>query len=308
MNDPCIALVGGAGFIGNQLARLIVGRAIKVKILDSLRLNNGHALLELANNPLFEFVYGDARNERTVRDFLDDDNVQGVCAMQGLVGIDECKSDTALSYELNVYSNQVIMRARRKDIPLVFCSTCCCYGEQDGVIKESNTLRGKSVYAQHKIMAEQEVLAEENTIVYRFTTAINQSAAFRLNLMPNSLMYDGVWRGEIDVYQADVIRNFIAVEDMASALFYGVWCSGRMKDRIYNVGAFELTKRELAEKISVLTGCRVNYRDDGYVDPDSRKNSIDCSLMKSTGWAPWWGANMVMQNLHRSTILLKGAR
>ena len=53
-----ILVTGGAGYIGSVLTRLLLTEGYAVRVLDDLRFG-GDSLVELLNNPVFEFMRGD---------------------------------------------------------------------------------------------------------------------------------------------------------------------------------------------------------------------------------------------------------
>jgi len=68
-----ILISGGAGYIGSVLVRLLLNSGYKVRVIDNLRFG-GEAIVDLLNNPNFEFVKGDTRNDDDLRKA-----VQGFC-------------------------------------------------------------------------------------------------------------------------------------------------------------------------------------------------------------------------------------
>ena len=56
-----ILVTGGAGYIGSVLVRQLLEKGYYVRVLDSLNFG-GESLVELFNNPNFEFQKGDIRN------------------------------------------------------------------------------------------------------------------------------------------------------------------------------------------------------------------------------------------------------
>ena len=66
-----VLVAGGAGYIGSVLVRLLLKQNYKVRVLDSL-LFGGESIVELLNDPDFEFIKGDVRDENIVKIALKD--------------------------------------------------------------------------------------------------------------------------------------------------------------------------------------------------------------------------------------------
>ena len=62
-------VTGAAGYIGSILCEHLLDAGHEVLALDSLQFGGG-TLFQFAHNPRFDFVRGDARDERVVREAL----------------------------------------------------------------------------------------------------------------------------------------------------------------------------------------------------------------------------------------------
>ena len=72
-----------------------------------------------------------------------------------------------------------------------------------------------------------------------------------------------------------------------------------MNGRAYNVGheSMNKTKRELAEKVSELTGCYLHFNDIRN-DPDKRNYSVSFKRIQEAGFTPAIGWNDGLLALH----------
>ena len=66
-----VLVTGGAGYLGCVLTRHLLSQEYRVTVLDSLIYHqNQTGLLQYCYHEKFEFVYGDARDEATLRPLL----------------------------------------------------------------------------------------------------------------------------------------------------------------------------------------------------------------------------------------------
>ena len=61
-----ILLTGGAGYLGSVLSEALLAAGHQVTVLDNLS-HGEQSLFHLCANPRFDFVFGDARDERVVK-------------------------------------------------------------------------------------------------------------------------------------------------------------------------------------------------------------------------------------------------
>ena len=66
-----VLLVGGAGYVGNVMARRMLAAGWDVTVLDRLIFDHGSAIAPLLENPGFTFVHGDLRDESAVERSLE---------------------------------------------------------------------------------------------------------------------------------------------------------------------------------------------------------------------------------------------
>ena len=64
-----VLVTGGAGYIGSILCEHLLDAGYGVVVLDNLMYGQ-HSLFHFCNNPNFEFVYGDARDEKLLRSLV----------------------------------------------------------------------------------------------------------------------------------------------------------------------------------------------------------------------------------------------
>jgi len=120
-------VTGGAGFIGSNMARFLLEKGIKVRILDNFETGKHENLTEIAN--MIELVEGDIRDKATVDRAVD--GAQVVYHLAALGSVPRSIKDPATTHDVNVSGIFNILQASRmaKVERLVFASSSSVYGE-----------------------------------------------------------------------------------------------------------------------------------------------------------------------------------
>ena len=281
-----ILVTGGGGYVGNVLCRYLLDKGYKVVCLDNFHKGQCDAIIPLATNPDFEFIYGDVTVSEHINKAMQD--CDAVIHLAAIVGFPACQAQPSLADAVNIEGAMNVINARNlisKDIPIVYASTGSVYGKVEGICTEESPLNAVSQYGVNKRKAEQMMSEEDNTVSFRFATGFGVSPCMRVNLLVNDFVYQALTNGILTIFQADFRRTFIHVRDMAKAFTMGFERSGIWSHKVYNCGANHLnwTKRELAEYVKQETGCFVHYEEIG-TDSDQRDYSVDYSKLENEGF------------------------
>lgn len=273
-------ITGVGGFIGNVLARDLLALGYQVRGLDNFHRGNCDGLIPLISNPHFEFVKGDVTNPADVENALR--GVDGVFHLAAIVGNPATMKNPTLAEAVNVQGTKNIANLKSPEQRLVFCSTECVYGESPDY-RENSTPLPTSLYAKHKLAAENEILNcdSKNSVIFRFGAAMGLSITPRINLLVNTLCYEALTNKNLVIFEADVTRNLISVKDMSRSLIFAM--ENNMSGQIYNAASCKCTKRTVAEYIQFKTDCHVFYGDFNK-DPDKRDKPLDCYKLKKEGF------------------------
>lgn len=149
-------ITGGAGFIGsNIVAYLLKHGAKKVRVLDNLLTGRGENLEEFKDNPRFEFLQGDIRNQKDCMEACKEIDI--ISHQAALVSIPRSVKDPATTNEVNAggFVN-MLMAARDSGIDrVIFASSSSVYGDDPGLPKvEGKIGRQISPYAVSKYINE----------------------------------------------------------------------------------------------------------------------------------------------------------
>jgi nucleoside-diphosphate-sugar epimerase len=262
-------VTGGAGYIGSVLVPLLLDNGYNVRVLDNL-MYGGSSLLPAVRNPNFEFVCGDVRDLRVVRDAAKGCEV--VIHLAAIVGFPACRRHPELATSVNVKGTEVVAQALGHDRLVLFGSTGSNYGALvDEICTEETPLNPASLYGKTKTSAEEYIREHCDTIAYRFATAFGVSPRMRLDLLVNEFVYTALKMRYLVIYEAHFMRTFIHVHDIARSFIFGIDNADRMRGQIYNVGSEDMnySKKELCEMIRDRTDCYLHYADVGE-DADKR--------------------------------------
>lgn len=247
-----VLVTGGAGYLGSVLTRHLLNRGYRVTVLDSLIYHqNQTSLLQYCYHENFEFVYGDARDETTLRRLLANHDV--IIPLAAIVGAPACDRDPRLAQSVNLGTIELLNLLRYPTQLVIYPSTNSGYGTKNDNIPctEDTPLEPISLYGTTKIRAEKLLLDSQNVISLRLATLFGVSQRMRLDLLVNNFTYRAVRDRFLVLYEAHFKRGYLHVEDAARAFCHCIEHFADMQGEAYNVGLEEanLSKLELAEKI-----------------------------------------------------------
>jgi len=280
-----VLVTGGAGYIGSILCEYLLGAGCHVTILDNLHYREG-SLFHLCAHPAFEFVRGDARDERVMRELLGP--ADAIIPLAAIVGAPACDRDPLLAETTNLGAIQLLNRLRSPRQLVVYPTTNSGYGAKTGDVfcTEDTPLEPISLYGRTKADAEALLLDSPSAITLRLATVFGLSPRMRLDLLVNHFVYAAVTDGYLVIFEKDFKRNYIHIRDVAEAFLHCLTHAGRMAGRPYNVGldAANLSKAELAVKIQQhVPNFYVHYAEVGS-DPDKRNYIVSNQRLREAGF------------------------
>lgn len=297
-------LVIGIGYTGSVLCNELLNLGYDVRAFDNLYKCDPSTFIPLHSCPRFEFMYGDVREERDIQRAIN--GVNYVVLLAGLVGAPICNKYPDLSYEVTVQGSENVMKVKPVNIPLFYSSTGSVFGELNEVCTENSPTNPLSTYAQHKLLAEEVISQGKNSVIYRFATAMGLGVAPRLDLLINDLTYQACTHGHLDIFQPDVRRTFIHVQDFAESIVFGIQRLPLLRHSLYNVGSEDnnWSKREVVEYIREKTNCSVNYHAEGK-DIDARNYFCSFSRLNQDGWFAKIGVKESIDEMVRASNSIK---
>jgi nucleoside-diphosphate-sugar epimerase len=253
-----ILIVGGAGYIGSLLARSLLSKGYKVKVLDKLVYGDA-AIRDLIGQPGFELLVGDCRNIQAVSGAVK--GVDALVHLAAIVGDPACDLDHQTTLEINYAATRMLTEvAKGHGVKrFVFASSCSVYGATEAFVDEQSPAAPISLYGHTKVDSETTLLEAESEeflpTILRFATVFGHSHRPRFDLVVNLLTAKAHQEGIITIYNGQQWRPFIHVRDVARAIVSVLEAPlSVVGGQIYNVGDSRLncTLTEIAEKVRAL--------------------------------------------------------
>ena len=294
-----VLVTGGAGYLGSIIVERLLCAGYEVIVLDKL-LFNQTSLLHYTSWPKFKFIYGDVRNEQLLEKLCNEVDV--IIPLAAIVGFPACAAEPELAKQINFHQILNIVKfTNGKGKKILYPNTNSGYGIAEGQIEctEESPLTPISVYGQTKCDAENFLRTSTDAIVFRLATVFGVSPRMRTDLLVNDFTYKAITDKYIVVFEKTFKRNFIHVEDVASAFLFMLEHYDEYKGEVFNVGlsSANLSKQELLEKIqSHVKDFAVSYND-FYEDPDKRDYIVSNAKIEATGWLPQWDLDRGIKQL-----------
>jgi UDP-glucose 4-epimerase len=260
-----ILVLGGCGYIGSELySHFEKDKDNKVLSLD----------LEWFDNPGIKNVkynYADVGPK-----YLEKFDVVIVCAAHSSVNM--CIRNTYHAYKNNVYNFVKLLNDIDSKTKLIYMSSSSVYNnkvnaketERTGALNEYD--RGKSdIDSWARFFGK-------NTYGLRLGTVNGFSRNLRVDLMINNMVYDAMSYGRINMFNPDISRPMLFMEDLCQAVELFVYED--QPPGIYNVHSFNSTVGRIARQVSNVMGVPVDYKgsSSGY------NFSMDISKISSIGY------------------------
>jgi len=220
-----VLVTGGAGYIGSVLTRQLLDKGCKVRVLDSL-MYGGEPIIDLLNDPDFEFVKGDVRNEADVRKAME--GIDCVAHLAAIVGDPACAQQPELAKSTNVEGSKLLYTiANEMGVEkFVFASTCSNYGKMEdpnSFVTEESALAPVSLYAETKVGVEQFLLGQSKDnnckpTCLRFSTVYGLSLRPRFDLTVNEFAKELALGRELVIFGEQFWRPYCHVYDLARSV------------------------------------------------------------------------------------------
>ncbi|MBS1778204.1 MAG: NAD(P)-dependent oxidoreductase [Bacteroidetes bacterium] len=220
-----VLVTGGAGYIGSVLTRQLLDKGFKVRVLDSL-MYGGEPIIDLLNDPDFEFVKGDVRNEADVRKAME--GIDCVAHLAAIVGDPACAQQPELAKSTNVEGSKLLYTiANEMGVEkFVFASTCSNYGKMEdpnSFVTEESALAPVSLYAETKVGVEQFLLGQSKDnnckpTCLRFSTVYGLSLRPRFDLTVNEFAKELALGRELVIFGEQFWRPYCHVYDLARSV------------------------------------------------------------------------------------------
>ena len=281
-----ILVTGGAGYIGSVLTPKLLDLGHEVTVYDNF-MHKQNSLLDCCANKKFEIIRGDVCDYNKLNPILS--NFDIVIPLAALVGAPACKANPQLTQLVNYDSYINLIDNLSDSQKVIFPNTNSGYGisSNSEMCTEESPLNPISEYGITKCKIEEVLLKRPNSITFRLATVFGMSPRMRMDLLVNDFVYRALNDRFIVLFEEHFRRNYIHIRDVVKAFVKAI-DDDSMLGEAYNLGlsSANLTKRQLAEKISDhLPEFLIHSADIGE-DPDKRDYLVSNEKLESTGWKP----------------------
>jgi UDP-glucose 4-epimerase len=280
--DRRVAITGGLGFIGSNLAHQLVTLGARVLLIDSLIPNYGGNLFNIDGiRDRLTVNIADIRQQSTMNYLVQQQDV--IFNLAGQVSHIDSMQDPYTDLEINCRSQLSLLEACRRNNPgvkVVFAGTRQVYGRADTLpVTEQHLVRPTDVNGINKAAGEYYHLVYNNVFGVR-ACSLRLTNVFgpRQLLKHNRQGFIGWFirlaleDRDIEVYgDGTQIRDFVYVDDAADA-FLRAGASEACNGEVFNVGGLEpIAHRDLV-RLLVSTAGSGRFR---FVDWPADKKAID---------------------------------
>ncbi|MDR1608004.1 MAG: NAD(P)-dependent oxidoreductase [Deltaproteobacteria bacterium] len=287
---PRTLIAGGAGYLGQALAKVLVDSGREVTIFDNLVHGPQEGLAALKA----KFIEGDIRDLSQVnRALKDQDEAILLAALVGEVACDS-QPDAALEVNYLAALNFFLTAQERGVQRFIFASTDSCYGDRPNEkLTELSTLAPLSWYATLKARAETAILAQKTpphfaATVLRMGTLYGLAPRPRFDLVINLLAREATLKGQVKIFSGQQWRPFVHVFDAARAYLLALNAPLELvAGQVFNVGsnAQNIQFKDLAAQL--LTALPQTQIETIHKPPDLRDYWVSFNKIKTVlGFEP----------------------
>lgn len=290
-----LLITGGAGFIGSNLIRWLLGRYAGLRIINLDKLTyagNPENLRDIESDPRYEFIQGDIRDRELVRTILP--RVRGVIHLAAETHVDRSILDAGEFVLTDVYGSFILFEALREAPGVevfLHVSTDEVYGSREqGFFKETDPLEPSSPYSASKAGADR--LAHAYHVTYGLPIIIlrpsNNYGPYQYPEKFIPLFATNAIEGRSLPLYGDgrQVRDWLHVEDHCRAI--DLILRRGLPGEVFNVAAGnEVPNIEVARRIVALLD-----QPEDLIKPvrdrlgHDRRYAIDCRNLHDLGWRP----------------------
>ena len=296
-----VLVTGGAGFIGSHLVDSLMEESQEVRVLDDLSAGSLDNLKRWMGHKRFEFIKGDMRDPKTVKNAVDGVEIVFHLAANPEVRIGSQSPE--LLYETNVMITHNLLNAVRDSTVkyIVFTSSSTVYGEASVIPTPEDyaPLEPISVYGGAKLAVEALISGYAHT--FGFKALIFRLANITGERSNHGVIYDFINKLRKNPKELEILgdgtqrKSYLHVSDTVEGMlniFDYFKDTGKIVD-FYNLGNDDwITVKEIAEIVSDEMGLKPKFRFTGGVDGgrgwkgDVKFMRLSIEKAKKTGWMP----------------------
>ncbi|HED32623.1 MAG TPA: UDP-glucose 4-epimerase GalE [Gammaproteobacteria bacterium] len=301
-----VLVVGGAGYIGSHMVKMLSKAGHDVSTLDNL--SNGYKDAVKYG----KFIEGDIADAALLNRLFTEHSYDGVMHFASYIQVGESVEKPSMYYRNNVSNTQVLLGAmvEHNIKHFIFSSTAATFGEpQYTPIDEKHPQKPINPYGHSKLMVEQ-ILADFDhayglkSVSLRYFNAAGADPQGELgerhipetHLLPLVLQAASGRRDSIMIFGTDYdtpdgtcVRDYIHINDLCSAHLLGLeHLLAGGESRAYNMGNGQgYSIKEVIDVARKVTGADFAVKLGERREGDPARLVADASLLqKELGWKP----------------------
>ena len=326
-----ILVIGGAGFIGCNVAQFYASRGEDVVLLDNLSrpgssLNVAYLTEKYKN---VKFIYADIRTLYDLNPVFRNQSFDVVFHLTAQVAVTKSVENPREDFDINALGTFNVlesMRAVNSNALLIYASTNKVYGAMEDVviveknaryqyrdfpdgISETRPLDFHSPYGCSKGAADQYVrdysrIYGLNTVVFR-QSCIYGYRQFGIEDQGWVAWFTiaATFGGKITIYgDGKQVRDVLFIDDLVQAYDLAVNNKDIVNGQVYNIGGgyFQMSLLELLNYLRKYVGSEIFIQYDDWRPGDQRVYVSDISKAKNDlNWAPTISAKEGVESLYR---------
>ncbi len=289
-----IAITGGAGYIGSNLAKLLLERGYNVTIFDKVPANQAKRIYDIRDKISYKTL--DLKNIELLKDELKNVDLVAHFAASADIALGKTKTDIDLNDGIIATYNVLEAMRVNKIKKIIFPSSSTIYGNFSKIPTPEDTgmLFPTSLYGASKLSGEALIssfchLFEMKSWIFRFGNVIGKDMARgvikdfinKLEKNPNKLIILGNGLQE---------KDFIHIDDCLEGILFALEKSNEIIN-VFNLGTGVTTSvnkiaKRIIEKME-LKNVDIEYTggESGWLG-DAPKVHYDITKMKRIGWNP----------------------
>ncbi|WP_353573407.1 UDP-glucose 4-epimerase GalE [Candidatus Albibeggiatoa sp. nov. BB20] len=304
--NKTILVVGGAGYIGSHMVKLLLAQGCKVVVLDNL--SNGYRNAVIGG----DFVFADLGDKANLDYIFQAYQFDGVMHFASFIQVGESVQNPSIYYQNNVANTLNLLDTMVKYAVknFIFSSTAAIFGEPQSVpLDETHPKNPINPYGLSKWIIEQ-ILDDYATaydlrsICLRYFNAAGADPEGQLgerhipetHLIPLVLQaasqrreYITIFGQDYDTPDGTCIRDYIHINDLCQAHWLALqqlWDGGQ--SAVFNLGNGEgFSVRKVIDVTQQVTGKEIPIIEGQRRDGDPARLVADASLAKmALGWQP----------------------
>lgn len=306
-----VLITGGIGFIGSNLAHVLVEAGAVVTVLDNMLSGHGGNMRNLAGlEGRISVLQSDIRNKESLRDAVR--GKQYLFNLAAQTGHLDSMRDPRLDLDINVSAQVDLLECCRINNPetkIVLTSTRQVYGKPGYIpVDEEHPLQPVDVNGINKLSAEMYHILYGQIYGLRSTVLrLTNTYGPRMRVKDARQMFLGVWLRSVlqakpfEVWDGQQKRDFNYVDDVVAALL--LCADSEVTDHtIFNLGSKEIVTLQHLAELLVATNGGGCFESRSF-PPERKRIDIgdyagDFSLARNTfGWEPRIG---LQEGLRRS--------